>query len=129
MMSEEKQLKPIQFIPFYLLWGFSGALCVLDWLVARTAITSVASAIADTIPMEKQIERQWFVRWPVAALDKVVLVILGITAMVVFMGLNYVYQKALIEGTIKKRFATVTGIQAGILALSALAIFVTSQLI
>jgi len=129
MMSEEKQLKPIQYIPFYLLWGVSGALCVLDWLLARTAITSVVSAIANTIPMEKQIERQWFVRWPVAALDKLVVVILGIAAMVVFMALNYVYQKALIEGTMKKRFAIVTGIQAGILALSALAILITSQLI
>ncbi len=122
----EKKLRPVQFIPFYLLWGISGALCVLDWLVARTAITTVVSAIAASIPIEKQIERQWFVRWPVAALDKFVLVILGIAAMLVIMGLDYVYQNAMIKGTIKKKFATVTGIQAGILALSALAIFVTS---
>ena len=125
----EKKLRPLQFIPFYLLWGVSGALCVLDWLVARTAIAAVLSAIAASVPIEKQIERQWFVRWPVAALDKFALVILGIVAMLVVMALDYVYRDGLIKGTIKKRFATVTAIQVGILLLSALAIGISSLVV
>jgi hypothetical protein len=125
----EKKLKPIQFIPFYLLWGVSGLVCVLDWLVSRAAVTAVASAIAASIPKEVQIERQWFLRWPVAALDKFALVILGIVAMLVVMALDYVYRDGLIKGTIKKRFATVTAIQVGILLLSALAIGISSRVV
>ena len=125
----EQKLKPIQFIPFYLLWGASGALCVVDWLVSRAAVTAVASAIAESIPKEVQIERQWFLRWPVAALDKFALVILGIVAMLVVMALDYVYRDGLIKGTIKKRFLTVTAIQVGILLLSALAIGISSRVV
>ena len=98
----EKKLKPLQFIPFYLLWLISGALCVLDWLVSRTAVTAVASAIAASVPREVQIKRQWFLRWPVAALDKFVLAIFGIVAMLVVMALDYVYRDGLIKGKIKK---------------------------
>jgi hypothetical protein len=127
-MSEQK-LKPAQFISFYLLWGVSSLLCVLDWLVARAAVTAVVSAVAASIPKEVQIERQWFLRWPVAALDKFALVILGIAAMLVVMALDYVYRDGLIKGTIKKRFLRVTAIQAGILLLSALAIGISSRVV
>jgi hypothetical protein len=125
----EKKLKPTQFIPFYLLWAISGLVCVLDWLISRAAVTAVASAIAASIPKEAQIERQWFARWPVAALDKFALVILGIIAMLVVMALDYVYRDGLIKGTIKKRFVTVTAIQVGILLLSALAIGISSRVV
>ena len=122
----EKQLKPAQFVPFYLLWITSGLLCVLDWLISRAAVTAVATAIAASVPMEVQVERQWFLRWPVSALDQLAMVILGIAAMVVVMALDYVYRDGLIKGTIKRRFATVTAIQVGILLLSGLAIGISS---
>jgi len=125
----EKQLKPVQLVTFYLLWAVSGAVCVLDWLVARAAVTAVASAIASSIPKEVQIKRQWFLRWPVAAIDKFALAILGIVAVLVVMALDYVYREAIIKGTIKKRFATVTAIQAGILLLAALGIGVSSMVV
>ncbi len=120
-MGEEKQLKPLQFIPFYLLWIVSGALSVLDWLVLRAATTAVAAAIAESVPIEVQIERHWFLRWPVAAIDKFALACFGIVAMVFVMSLDYLYRDALIKGKIKRRFAAVTAVQVGILGLSLLA--------
>ena len=76
-----------------------------------------------------QIERQWFVRWPAAAVGKFALAILGIAAMLVVMALDYVYRDGIIKGTIKKRFVTVTAIQVGILLLSALAIGISSRVV
>jgi len=127
-MSEPK-LKPRQFLPFYGLWMISAALSIADWLFLRAALTAIAAAIANAVPIEKQISGNWYLRWVVGAVDKFAWLIFGIMAVLSVMSFEYIYRTGLIKGTIKKRFATVTGIQAGILALSALAIFITSLIV
>jgi hypothetical protein len=111
----EKQLKPRQYLTFYLLWIASGILCVFDALATRSAITAIAAAMASAIPMEIQIQRQWYLRWPVRAVNQFAWAIVGIGAVVAIMALDYVYRTAILKGVIKKRFATVTAIQVGIL--------------
>jgi hypothetical protein len=122
-MSEQK-LKPKQVLLFYALWILSAVLCVLDALALRSAITAVAAAIANAVPMEVQIERQWHLRWTVGAVDKFALAILGIAAVLGIIALDGVYRGAIFRGSIKKRFAIVTAIQAGVLIVSELIIWI-----
>ncbi|MBL7200362.1 MAG: hypothetical protein ISS56_09455 [Anaerolineae bacterium] len=124
-MSEQK-LKPKQVFLFYVLWILSAILCVLDALSLRSAITAVAAAIANAVPIEVQIERQWHLRWTVGAVDKFALAILGIAAVLGIIALDGVYRGAVFKGSIKKRFATVTAIQAGVLIVSQLAVWIVS---
>lgn len=125
----EKKLKPAQYAPFILLWIVSAALSLADWFVLRRALVAVAAAIAQAVPVERQIERQWFLRWPVAALDKFALVICGILAMISIMAFEWIYRDGFIKGTIRKRVAIVMGIQVGLLVLGGGAIFITSRLV
>jgi hypothetical protein len=120
----EQKLKPKQVLLFYALMILSGILCVLDALALRSAISAVVAAIANAIPMEVQIERQWYLKWTVGTVDKFALAILGIAAVLGIMALDYVYHDALFKGRIKKRFATVTAIQAGVLIVSALIVWI-----
>ena len=127
-MSEPK-LKPRQFLPFYGLWLISAVLSIADWLVLRAAATAIAAAIANSVPMEKQIAASWYLRWVVGAVDKFAWLILGIIAMLSVMAFEFIYRTGLIRGKIKKRFIIVTAIQVGILLLSALAIGVSSRVV
>ena len=126
---DEQKMKPVQFIPFYLLWILSSVLSVLDWFALRAATTAVAAAIAAAVPQEKQIEMQWNLAYPVAALDKFAMVIFGIAAMVSVMSFDYLYRDAIVKGRTKRRFVTVTAIQVGLLALSLAAQAIASAVI
>ena len=120
----EKKLRTGQLPVFYLLWIVSAILSILDWFALRSAVTAVAVAIAASIPMEVQIERQWYVRWPAAAVDKFAMACFGILAMLAIMSLEWIYRTGFIKGTIKKRFAIVAAIQVGLLVLSQAAIWI-----
>jgi hypothetical protein len=122
-------MRPIQFVPFYLLWIVSSALSVLDWFLLRSALTAVASAIANAIPMEVQIRRQWYARWVVRAVDPCATAVLSVLLLVSIILFDYLYRAAIAKGTIKKRFGLVTGIQAGILIVSAIAVAISSAMV
>jgi hypothetical protein len=124
-MSEQK-LRPRQVLLFYGLWIVSSVMCVLDALVLRSAITAIFAGIANAVPIEVQIERQWYLRWTVGTVDKFAVAILGIAAVLGVMALDYAYRTAMFKGTIKRRFALVTAIQASVLIGSALIVWVVS---
>ena len=122
----EKRLKKQQIAPFVLMWIASGMLSVADWLVLRAAVSAVAAAIAGSIPIETQIRRNWFLRWPAAAVDKFALACFGILAVLSIMSFEWVYRSALLRGKGRKRFLTVAGIQVGLLVASVIAIGIAS---
>jgi hypothetical protein len=122
-------MRPVQFVSFYLLWIVSSALSVLDWFLLRSALTAVASAIANAIPMEVQIRRQWYARWVVRAVDPCATAVLSVLLLVSIILFDYLYRAAIEKGTIKKRFSTVTGIQVGILIVSAIAVAISSAVV
>ena len=124
-MSEPK-LKPRQFLPFYGLWLISAVLSIADWLMLRAGLTAIAAAIADAVPIEKQISGHWYLRWVVEAVDKFAWLILGIMAMLSVMFFEFTYHTGLIKGKIKKRFAIVTGVQVGLLILGQIAVWIAS---
>jgi hypothetical protein len=125
----EKRLEKQQIAPFVLMWIVSGMLSVADWLVLRAAVSAVAAAIAGSISIETQIRRNWFLRWPAAAVDKFALVCFGILAVLSIMSFEWVYRSALLRGKGRKRFLTVAGIQVGLLVASVIAIGIASWVI
>jgi hypothetical protein len=125
----EKRLEKQQIAPFVLMWIVSGMLSVADWLVLRAAVSAVAAAIAGSISIETQIRRNWFLRWPAAAVDKFALVCFGILAVLSIMSFEWVYHSALLRGKGTRRFLTVAGIQVGLLVASVIAIGIASWVI
>jgi hypothetical protein len=125
----EKTLNPMQFVSFSVLWMISGALSVLDWLTLRSAITNVVVVIANAVPIESQIKNQWYLRWTVPAVDKFVLVILGLCAFLSICILDYYYQAGLLKGVIQKRFGLATAIQVGILVISGVITWITASIV
>jgi hypothetical protein len=123
----EKDLRPLQFIPFYLLWIVSGALTIITGLVARQAITAVTAALGEAVPMEWQIEREWFTRWIVRAVDPFAIAILSVLAFSTIIALDYLYRNAILKKTVKKTFGIVTAVQLGILIVSIIAITIVSS--
>jgi len=117
-------MKPLQFVPFYLLWIISSALSILDWMVLRAGIVAIADAIERAVPMEVQIERQWYLRWVVRAADPCSLAFFSIFALASIISFDYMYRTAIEKGTIKKRFGLVTSIQAGILVVCAIILLI-----
>jgi hypothetical protein len=110
-------VKPVQFIPFYLLWIISSALSIVDWMALRGATVALVDLIDRLVPVERQIESGWYLRWVTRAANPCSLTVFGILAVVSIFAIDYLYRTAIEKGTIKKRFALVTGIQVGILAL------------
>ena len=125
----EKRLEKQQIAPFVLMWIVSGMLSVADWLVLRAAVSAVAAAIAGSISIETQIRRNWFLRWPAAAVDKFALACFGILAVLSIMSFEWVYRSALLRGKGTKRFLTVAGIQVGLLVASVIAIGIASWVV
>lgn len=121
----EPHLKPVQSVPFYLLWIVSAILSVLDWLLLRSAASALAALIAASVPIEKQIERNWYLRWTVPAVDKIALVVFGIAAVLSIMTFDYIYRNAIIKHKVRQRFTTITAIQVGLLILSVAIITLT----
>lgn len=124
----EKDLKPLQFVPFYLLWIISSALSILDWALIRAAVTSLAAVIAAAIPIEFQLRRQWSAGWALRAVDPCTVAILTILVLASIISFDYLYRDGLIKGTIKRRFGIVTSVQAGLLIVGGIIVTVSSFL-
>jgi hypothetical protein len=119
-------MKPVQFIPFYLMWIISGALSVVCWMMLRAATVSIVALIERLVPMERQIESGWYLRWVVRASDPCSLVVFSIFALASIILFDFLYRTAIGKGTIKRVFFTVTGIQVGIILLCALTLLVSN---
>ena len=126
---DERRLEPRQTALFYALWIVSVALSLLDWVALRAASTAVVATIADAIPIEYQIERQWYARWMVRAVDPCAIAILTLLAFVSIVTFDFLYRDAIWKGTIKKTFAIVTAVQVGIAAVCWLAVTISSRLV
>ena len=125
---DEKSLKPRQTLLSVALWILSALLSALDWVALRAAITAVAAVIVDAVPMEWQVEHQWYLRWMVRAADPCSMAVLTVLAFVTIIGFDPLYRSAVWKGTIRKTFTLVTGIQVGILALSWLVVTLMPKL-
>jgi hypothetical protein len=121
-------VKPVQFLPFYLLWLISSALSVLDWMALRGATVALVDLIDRLVPIEQQIERGWYLRWVTRAADPCSLAVFSVFAVISIIGFDFMYRTAIEKGTIKRRFGLVTGIQVGILVLCG-AILLVSNLV
>ena len=119
-------MKPVQFIPFYLLWIISSALSILDWFGLRAATVAIADWIERAVPIERQIESGWYLRWMVRAADPCSLALFSIFSLASIIVFDYLYHSAIEQGTIKKRFGLVTAIQVGILVVCGLILLVTN---
>jgi hypothetical protein len=126
---DERRLEPRQIALFYGLWILSGALSLLDWVALRAAISALVTTIANAIPIEYQIEHQWYARWTVRAADPCAIAILTVLAFASIIALDFMYRDAIWKGTIKKRFGIVTAVQMGIAAVCWLAVTVSSRLV
>lgn len=114
---------------YYVLWFVSSAVSLADWVALRAMVTSVAAAIGGQVPMEFQVEHQWYVRWTVAAVDPCFVAILTVLALMSIIGLDYLYHDAVAKGTIRKRFGIVTAIQVGILIVSYATVLISSRMV
>jgi hypothetical protein len=122
-----KRLKPRQ-IPLLIgLWIVSSILSLLDWIVLRAAVASVAAVIAGSVPIEQQIERQWYLRWTVRAVDPCNVAILTTLAFLSIIGFDQLYRDAIWKKKIRKTFTIVTAIQVGILIVSWLAMTIAAR--
>lgn len=122
----EKQLKPVQYLPFYVLWIISSVLSVVDLMLLRGATIAVADAIERAVPIEVQIERQWYLRWVVRAANPCSLAVYSVFAFASIISFDYLYHDAIAKGKIRKRFGLVTAIQAGIAVVCALLMAILS---
>ena len=127
-MSEKKML-PRQLPAYWGMWIGSSILSLVDWWMLRTATTALAAAIAESVPIEVQIERQWYLRWVAAASAPFAWVCIGIVAILSIFGFEALYRDGLIKGKARKRFGVVTAIQAGLLVLSVLTIAIVSWVV
>jgi hypothetical protein len=122
----EKRLQKRQIVPFILMWIASTILSLADWLALRAGVGAVAAVIAGSVSIEAQMQRNWYLRWPAAAVDKFAAVCFGILAVLSIMSFEWIYHSALVEGVGKRRFATVAGIQVGLIVVSGIALGVAS---
>ena len=118
---DEKRLKPRQVPLLVGLWIASSLLSVLDWVALRAAITAIAAVTVGSVPIEWQIEHQWYLRWTVRALDPCNVAILTTLAFLSVIGFHTLYREAIWRRRIRKTFITVTAIQAGIVLVGWLA--------
>ena len=125
----EPKLKPAQLLPFYLLWLVSSILSIADWLLMRAAASATAVLIAASVPIQRQIEGRWYLRWVPPAVDKIALLVFGIAAVLSIMTFEYVYRDAFIKNKIRRRFAVITAVQVGLLLLSVAIITLTGFLV
>ena len=122
-----KRLKPRQ-IPLLIgLWIVSSLLSLLDWIVLRASISSIAAVIANAVPIERQIERQWYLRWTVRAVDPCNVAILTTLAFLSIIGFDQLYRDAIWKNKIRRTFTIVTAIQVGILIVSWLAMAIATR--
>jgi hypothetical protein len=125
----EKKLTRGQLPVSCLLWIVSSILSLVDWFALRAAVTAVATAIAASVPMDVQVERHWYLRWPAATVDKFALVCFGIVAVASVISFDYLYRDAILKGKVKKRLVVIGGIQVGLLLLSLLAIWIARRVV
>jgi len=109
-----KPLKPPTSILPYLAWIISGVLTILDWMALRELVIAITVKIAKTVPMEKQIERGWFLHSIIPVVDRSAVLVLGIIGLGLVLSLDYIYRAGLAKGVLRKRFGLVTAIQVGV---------------
>jgi hypothetical protein len=125
----EKRLQPRQLLSYWGMWIGSSILSLADWWTLRLALTSLASWIAVAVPMDVQIERQWYLRWVTAASRPFAWVCFGILAILSIIGFEALYRDGLIRGKARRRFAVVTSIQVGLLVVSLVVDQVVARLV
>jgi hypothetical protein len=125
----EKKLRPRQIPAYWGMWIASSLLSVADWWVLRVATTGLSAAIAELVPIEVQVERQWYLRWVTAATAPFAWVCFGIIAVLSIIGFEALYRDGLIKGKARKRFTVVTSIQGGLLLLSLLTVAILSRVV
>jgi hypothetical protein len=108
------------------MWIISGALSVVCWMALRAATVSVVALIERLVPMERQIESGWYLRWVVRAADPCSLAVFSVFALASIILFDYLYRTAIKKGTIKRVFLSVTGIQVGIIVVCAVTLLVTN---
>jgi len=124
---DEKRLKPRQTLLYVGLWLFSGIVSLVDWVALRAAVTAVAAAIVGAVPIEWQVEHQWYLRWTVRATDPCSIAVLTVLAFLTILGFEPLYRNAIWKGTARKTFTIVTAIQAGILVTSWLSMTIAAR--
>jgi hypothetical protein len=125
--KDERRLEPRQVVLFVALWIVSTLLSLLDWAAIRAAFTAVVAVVVGWVPIEWQIENRWYLRWTARAADPCIVAVLTLLAFPSLIGFDYLYRDAIWKGTIRKKFAVVTGIQVGILVVSWLATTIAAR--
>jgi hypothetical protein len=125
--KDERRLEPRQVVLFVALWFVSGLLSLLDWVAIRAAFTAVVAVIVGSVPIEWQIEQQWYLRWTAGAADPCIVAVLTMLALLSLIGFDFLYRDAIWKGRMRKTFAVVTAVQVGIAALSWLAITLAAR--
>jgi len=108
-------MKPLSFASCFLAWVISSVLTVLDGIALRAVAVELAVLITNTVPIEQQAERGWFLYQILPAVDKFTVAILGVAALVLVLSFDYIYRAALAKGVLKKRFGVITAVQVGVL--------------
>ncbi len=119
-------MKSLRFIPFYLLWIISSSVSIMCGFIWRAAITSLAAVIVAQVPIEWQIESQWYLRWVVSGLDPIAVAFLTILVFISITVFDYLYRAAIEKKTVRKTFGLVTSIQAGILVVGVILITISA---
>jgi hypothetical protein len=107
-------MKPLTSVLPYLAWIVSGILTVLDWMALRELVVAIAVKIAKTVPMEKQIERGWFLHSIIPVVDRSAVLVLGVIGLALVLSFDYIYRTGLAKGVLRKRFGLITAIQVGV---------------
>jgi hypothetical protein len=117
-------MKLLSSVTIRLAWLVSLALTVLDGLALRTMVVDLAAAMADAAPMERQVQRGWFLYHMIPAVDKFSILVIGLAAFASVIWFDYVYRAAHANRTLKRRFSVVTAVQVGVLIVCGIVILV-----
>ena len=108
-------MKLLSFVTLRLAWLISVVLTVLDGIALRMVAVELAVLITNSVPIEQQAERGWFLYRILPAVDKFAVAILGVAALVLVLSFEYIYRAALAKGMLRKRFSIITAVQVGVL--------------
>jgi hypothetical protein len=117
-------MRALSYALLYLAWIISSMLTVLDCIALRMVAGELAALIADTVPMERQAERGWFLYQTLPAVDKFAIAILGLAALASVLAFDYIYRAARKQGVLGKRFGVITAVQVGILAVCGVVVII-----
>ena len=98
----------------YLAWAVSSILTILDWMALRALTVAVAVKVTEAVPMDKQIESGWYVRFTIPAVDRFAVLVFGVISLGLVLAFEYIYRTAHAEGTLKRRFGLITTVQVAV---------------